>query len=81
MTVNGRVCGGYDHGGDQRWTFDIPGVRAGYSATVKQTSFYYIDGFGFTYRTDHGTFWWDSGRLEVSKEIGGTVYFGLAYAL
>ena len=82
MMIDDRICGGYDHGGDRRWTFDFPGRRNGYSATIKQTSFYLVDGFGFTYRTDHGTFWWDTGRLEVTNEaVGGATYFGDKFAL
>ncbi|KAK0642062.1 hypothetical protein B0T16DRAFT_462078 [Cercophora newfieldiana] len=66
--VHRHQCNGYDHGGDQQWTFDIAGSVPHYSATIKQEHFWIIKGSGVTYRTDHGTMWWDTGDLQ--KEEG-----------
>ncbi len=40
QTISGRFCNGYDHNGDQQWTFDFPSGYHGYSATIHQESFY-----------------------------------------
>jgi hypothetical protein len=64
LTIADWVCNGREHNGDRQWTFDYAGKFNWYSATIHQSSFYYIDGFGITYRTDHGTFYWDTGRMD-----------------
>ncbi|KAK4444205.1 hypothetical protein QBC34DRAFT_498468 [Podospora aff. communis PSN243] len=64
LTIADWVCNGREHNGDRQWTFDYAGKFNWYSATIHQSSFYYIDGFGITYRTDHGTFYWNTGRMD-----------------
>jgi hypothetical protein len=62
--ISDRKCDGYDHNNDRQWTFDYGGHRAGYSATIHQDNFYYREGFGVTYRTDHGTFYFRTGEIQ-----------------
>ncbi|KAK1749712.1 hypothetical protein QBC47DRAFT_418766 [Echria macrotheca] len=67
LTIADWVCNGREHNGDKQWTFDYAGKFNWYSATIHQNSFYYVEGFGITYRTDHGTFYWSTGRMDLPR--------------
>ncbi|KAK4455347.1 hypothetical protein QBC34DRAFT_420153 [Podospora aff. communis PSN243] len=78
VMISDRLCNGRDHNNDKQWTFDYAGHRNWYSATIHQNNFYYRHGYGVTYRTDHGTFYFSTGDL---RGIGNGVFVGNGEAL
>jgi len=52
---------------DLIYTFNFAGKRKGYSATIVESDVFFDGGFRIIYRTDHGVFEWDTGKLGESR--------------